>query len=111
MKIDPKKIAKLISEDPNVAPDDHFDDFEDEYIDPDAEDAVDMAECGNCGIEFNPNTQELSMDNEELNHIYSEVNRLSDILYTSGYYGWWFCSSSCAREQRDKLKIEIEHNS
>jgi hypothetical protein len=30
MKIDPKKIAKMISEDPNV-PSDHFDDTEDEY--------------------------------------------------------------------------------
>tara|TARA_R110000751_G_scaffold93925_2_gene183319 strand:- start:324 stop:818 length:495 start_codon:yes stop_codon:yes gene_type:complete len=30
--VDPKKIAKMISEDPDeVAPDDHFDDFEDEY--------------------------------------------------------------------------------
>ena len=30
MKIDPKKIARMISEDPNV-PSDHFDDTEDEY--------------------------------------------------------------------------------
>jgi len=34
MKIDPKKIARLISEDPNV-PSDHFDDTEDEYVDDD----------------------------------------------------------------------------
>ena len=31
MNIDPKKIAKMISEDPDVAPDDHFDDTEDEF--------------------------------------------------------------------------------
>jgi len=32
MNIDPKKIARMISEDPNeVAPSDHFDDTEDEY--------------------------------------------------------------------------------
>jgi len=32
MKIDPKKIARMITEDPNeVVPSDHFDDFEDEY--------------------------------------------------------------------------------
>ena len=41
MKIDPKKIARMISEDPDVAPDDHFDDTEDEYIDPNA--------CRYCG--------------------------------------------------------------
>tara|TARA_R110000765_G_scaffold405065_1_gene501549 strand:+ start:254 stop:733 length:480 start_codon:yes stop_codon:yes gene_type:complete len=34
MKIDPKKIARMITEDPDeVAPSDHFDDFEDEYRD------------------------------------------------------------------------------
>jgi len=32
MKIDPKKIARMITEDPDeVVPSDHFDDFEDEY--------------------------------------------------------------------------------
>ena len=34
MNIDPKQIAKMISEDPDV-PSDHFDDTEDEYIRPD----------------------------------------------------------------------------
>jgi len=34
MNIDPKKIAKIISEDPDeVASDNHFDDTEDEYVD------------------------------------------------------------------------------
>jgi hypothetical protein len=34
MKIDPEKIARMITEDPDeVAPSDHFDDFEDEYED------------------------------------------------------------------------------
>ena len=32
MNINPKKIARLISEDPDVAPGDHFDDTEDEYV-------------------------------------------------------------------------------
>jgi hypothetical protein len=33
MNIDPKKIARMITEDPNeVVPSDHFDDFEDEYM-------------------------------------------------------------------------------
>ena len=32
MEIDPKQIARMITEDPDeVAPSDHFDDFEDEY--------------------------------------------------------------------------------
>ena len=31
MKIDPKQIAKMITEDPYVAPSDHFDDTEDEH--------------------------------------------------------------------------------
>ena len=34
MTIDPQKIARMISEDPNeVVPSDHFDDTEDEYVD------------------------------------------------------------------------------
>jgi len=34
MNVDPKKIARMITEDPNeVVPSDHFDDFEDEYED------------------------------------------------------------------------------
>ena len=38
MNIDPQKIARMISEDPNeVAPGDHFDDTEDEYMDEDTE--------------------------------------------------------------------------
>jgi (p)ppGpp synthase/HD superfamily hydrolase len=44
MKIDPKKIARMISEDPDVPSDpdfSHFDDTEDEYMDPDeAEDWI-----------------------------------------------------------------------
>ena len=36
MNIDPKKIARMITEDPDeVAPSDHFDDTEDEYVDDD----------------------------------------------------------------------------
>ena len=41
MNIDPKQIAKMISEDPDVASGDHFNDTEDEYVDPDA--------CRYCG--------------------------------------------------------------
>jgi len=107
MKIDPKKIARMITEDPNeVVPSDHFDDFEDEYGVPGV-----VADCNNCGVEFNPWVPELSADNEEFGRIYDEVDRLSEILYTSGYFEWWFCSTTCAREQCGKLKIEIEHNS
>jgi len=48
MKIDPKKIARMISEDPNVAPDDHFDDTEDEYVD--EEWSGDSTPCYKCKI-------------------------------------------------------------
>jgi len=44
--LDPKQIARMISEDPNeVAPENPFDDTEDEYIDPDA--------CRYCGKKEN----------------------------------------------------------
>ena len=163
LKIDPKKIARMITEDPDVAPSDHFDDFEDEYEDEDAGPI-----CDTCGIRYNQN----SPNHQYPGLIYSEVVRLSEILCASGYpcsrpffngrafgdpvlpnmpsdaddlpdlgFGnvndgmggpailpycacgsgkvykkccrdqWKFCSSDCAREQRDKLKIEIEHNS
>ena len=49
MNIDPKKIARMITEDPNeIAPSDHFDDTEDEYID----DENSCAWCGTPGAEF-----------------------------------------------------------
>ena len=162
MNIDPKKIARMISEDPDeVAPGDHFDDTEDEYIDPDTGPICDI-----CGIRYNPNRRDIDKNHR---FVFSEIWRLSEILCANGYpcsrrfynqhafgdpilpnvpsdaddlpdigFGnvndgmggpailpycacgsgkvykkccrknWSFCSSSCAREQLDKLKIEIE---
>ena len=49
MKIDPKQIARMITEDPDeIAPSDHFDDTEDEYVD--EEWSGDSAPCHKCMI-------------------------------------------------------------
>ena len=163
MNVDPKKIARMITEDPDeVNP---LDDIEDRYEDPNAGPICDV-----CGIRYN----QAFAYHQYPGLIYSEVVRLSEILCASGYpcsrpffngraFGdpvlpnmpsdaddlpadnplddirdeyaevgtvilpycacgsgkvykkccrenWSFCSSDCAREQRDKLKIEIERN-
>ena len=77
MNIDPEKIARMITEDPDeVVPSDHFDDFEDEYEDEDAGPI-----CDTCGIRYNQN----SPNHQYPGLIYSEVVRLSEILCASGY--------------------------
>tara|TARA_R110000765_G_scaffold10110_1_gene31453 strand:+ start:320 stop:670 length:351 start_codon:yes stop_codon:yes gene_type:complete len=95
------KIARMITEDPDeVVPSDHFDDFEDEYEDYDYY-------CDNCNAGFDPWAPELLRNNEagkEFSRIYDEVYRLSNSMAERDYP--ILCSSDCAREQRDKLKID-----
>ena len=78
MFVDPRQIAKMITEDPDeVNP---LDDIRDEYAEVGT---VILPYCA-CGS----------------GKVYKKCCREN----------WSFCSSDCAREQRDKLKIEIERN-
>mgnify|MGYP005815024309 CR=1 FL=1 len=95
MAVDPKQIAKMITEDPDeVNPLDNIEDkFEDYYH-----------YCDNCNAGFDPWVPELLKDNEagkEFWRIYDEVYRLSNIM--NAVDDPLLCSSNCAREQRDKL--------
>ena len=58
MKIDPKQIARMITEDPDeVAPSDHFDDFEDEY----EHDMGEYVFCSSCNTEFDASAHSLEL--------------------------------------------------
>jgi len=108
MKIDPKQIARMITEDPNeVVPSDHFDDFEDEY---ESNDDEFDGECDWCGVGIHAGGDHMDNYDGDFDRIYAEVDRLSKTEEALEYlkeHAWWLCSTSCAREQRDALKEEM----
>ena len=74
MKIDPEKIARMITEDPDVAPSDHFDDFEDEY---ESNDDDFDGECDWCGVGIHAGGDHMDNYDGDFDRIYAEVDRLS----------------------------------
>ena len=105
MKIDPKQIAKMITEDPDeVNP---LDDIRDEY---ESNDDEYDGECDWCGVGIHAGGDHMDNWDRDFNRIYAEVDRLSKTEEALEYlkeHAWWLCSTSCAREQRDALKEEM----
>jgi hypothetical protein len=66
----------------------------------------DQAECDVCGINFPADLIWDGVPDDE--NLYTEVNRLSRILFPSGYHPWWFCSPECMKLQLQKLQKEVD---